>query len=261
MKKTLIVCSILAAIAIVIGIVLIIVGGTFGFGGAVNYTDESFTSQGSVTRLEIDVAAGTAKVQFYDGDSVQVDYQTHSKYGFTVSESGGTVKLEQVRTGWWINWGINMRKAPTATVRIPRALILDLDIDISAGLVEVGSGTFGKVTCEISAGKLALGEIVCTALESDVSAGTFEISGLTCEFINCDISAGNATINRVNCDRIDIDVSAGNISMKVLGNKSDYTILVDKSAGNCNVTSQTGTEPNKRITVDVSAGNVSVNFI
>lgn len=259
MKKTWIVCGVIAAITIVIGIILVIIGGTFGF-GHVSYADESFTSQDSVTRLEVDVAAGTAKVQFYDGDSVQIDYQTHSKYGFTVSESGGTVKLEQVR-GVWFGLGFISRKVPAATVKIPKALVLNLSIEIGAGSVEVDSGTFGLVKCEVSAGKLSLGETACSAFECDISAGTFDVSSLTCDKIDIDVSAGNASFNKVDCDKIDIDVSAGNISMKVLGNKSDYTILVDKSAGNCNVTSKSGTDANKKIDVDVSAGNVNINFI
>lgn len=260
MKKTFIICGIVAAILICIGIILLIVGSTFGFVGNI-YSDESFTSQQDVSRLKIDVAAGNAKVSFYDGENVQIEYQTHSKYGFVASESNGTVKLEQPHNTWWINWGWGMRRAPTATVKIPYAFILDLDIEISAGAVDVESGTFGKLTADVSAGKLDFKNIVCAEAICNISAGNLSVDGMACTSLDCDVSAGNASFTGVTCSDIDIDVSAGSLYMMVVGKKDDYSISVSKSAGSCNQSTQHVPNAVKRITIDVSAGSVTVNFI
>ena len=258
MKKAIIICSVLAAIAITIGIILIIIGGTVG---SVRYEDNTFISQERVEKLKVSVAAGEANVEFYDGDKVEIAYQTHSKYGFSVSESGGTIELNQNHIKWfnWIGFGI-ARKAPSATVKIPYGLTVDLEVRIGAGSVSIKDGSFGAVKCEVSAGRLTFGNTVCTSLVTDVSAGSLSVGGVTCGSIDCNISAGSAHFNKVVCDKMDIDVSAGSAHFSVIGDKADYYISVDKSAGSCNVTNQSGRDANKKIDIDVSAGSVSVNF-
>lgn len=256
MKKVLTVFLVIGIIAIIIGIVLVVVGGTFG--SNVKYTDEVFSSEGGVEKVELDVAAGSANVEFYDGDAVAISYQAHPRYGFTASQSGGTVKLGHERGGWF-NWGWG-RKGPTATVKIPYTLAVDLDIDISAGSVNVQSGEFKKLTIHVSAGELNMGEIVCSTSKCHVSAGSVKLEGLYCSNTNCHVSAGSIRLSKVNCPVVDLDVSAGSIKLDMLGNKEEYTILVDKSAGSCNVSSQRGTDANKKIDIDVSAGSIEVNF-
>lgn len=259
MKKVLTVFMVIGIITVIVGIVLVIIGGTLG-NANVKYTDEFFSSEGTVERLELDVAAGSAEVQFYDGDGVEISYQAHPKYGFTASQSGGTVKLGHSRGGWF-NWGWSWgRKAPTATVKIPYTLAVELDIDIGAGSVKVQSGEFRKLTIDVSAGELSMGEIVCPTAKCHVSAGSVKLEGLTCESTDCHVSAGSVEFSKVSCPVIDLDVSAGLIKLGMLGNKEEYTILVDKSAGSCNVSSQQGTDAGKKIDIDVSAGSIEVNF-
>lgn len=258
MKKTAIIFIVIAIIAVVIGIVLVIVGGSFGDWN-VKYTDEIFKSENTVERIELDVAAGSANVEFYDGDCVEITYQSHPKNGFTASQEGGTVKLGHARRGWF-NWSWSSRKGPTATVKIPYTLAVDLDIDISAGKVTVQSGEFKGLDIDVSAGSLTMGETVCTNTVCHVSAGSVKFGGLTCNTTDCDVSAGSVEFSNVVCPVIDLDVSAGAIKFGVSGDKSEYTISVDKSAGGCNVSSQQGTDASKKIDIDISAGSVEVNF-
>lgn len=257
MKKVMTVFLVIGIIAVIIGIVLVIVGGTLG-NRNVNYTDEIFRSESAVERLELDVAAGSASVEFYEGDCVEISYQAHPRYGFTASQSGSTVKLGHSRGGWF-NWGWG-RKAPVATVKLPHTLAVDLDIDISAGSVKVQSGEFRKLTIDVSAGELTLGEAVCSTAKCHVSAGSVKIEGLACSTTDCHVSAGSLKLSNVSCPVVDLDVSAGSIKIGMLGNKEEYTILVDKSAGSCNVSSQQGTDADKKIDIDVSAGSIEVNF-
>lgn len=253
-----IIFAVIGILALAIGIVLVIVGGGFGDVN-VNYTDEVFNSEGNVECLELDVAAGTANVEFYDGEGVAITYQAHPKYGFTASQNGATVKLGHSRGGWF-NWFWGSRKAPTATVKIPYTFAVDLDIDISAGSVNVQSGEFKTLKIDVSAGKLIMGEIICSTAKCHVSAGSVKLGGLSCSKTDCHVSAGSVEFSKVNCPVIDLDASAGSIKFGMLGNKAEYTILVDKSAGSCNVSSQQGTDANKKIDIDVSAGSIEINF-
>ena len=259
MKKALIICSVIASVLISVGIVLLIIGGTF-WRGNTNYTVEVFNSEQTVERLNLSVAAGSTKVEFYEGDSVEIKYEYNSRLGFAVSEENGTVKLHQIKTGWIGLWGINARRAPAATVKIPTGLVADLTIHIGAGTVTVADGAFGDVKCNVSAGVLDMGKTDCSSFICEVSAGSFNIDGVSCDSIDCDVSAGSARFSKVACGKIDIDVSAGSASFGILGDEAEYNISVDKSAGSCNVTSHQRPDASKRINIDVSAGSVFVNF-
>ena len=68
-------------------------------------------------------------------------------------------------------------------------------------------------------------------------------------------------IGKLTCPKINIDLSAGSVKLGVVGQKSEYSISVDKSAGSCNVANQSGTDIDKKIDIDMSAGSVTINFI
>ncbi len=81
-----------------------------------------------------------------------------------------------------------------------------------------------------------------------------------CEF---ELSAGNASVSALKSDKIDVDLSAGTANLAVTGNKAEYVIKVDKSAGSCNVSDQL-ISPDvtaiKYLNIDLSAGTVNVTF-
>ena len=91
-----------------------------------------------------------------------------------------------------------------------------------------------------------------------MSAGAVNLSQIVTNSFAADLSAGALNVKGLKCDNIDLDLSAGSAKLGIVGKKSDYTIRVDKSAGSCNVSSQTG--GSKRLSVDISAGSATINF-
>lgn len=253
-------------IFLIIGVIALLIGAAVFITGlalndwkfTTNYEMKTFNSAENDSRLELELGAGNMNVEFYDGETVAIDYPDSSTRGYTVTEAGGTIALKPRKfIGFIFGWN----QIPDVTVKIPRGKIMDLRVDVSAGQATVEGGTFGAVDIGVSAGKFKAGAIACTTFDADVSAGSINVDGAKCNTLRVDCSAGSATIGGIVCNDINVDTSAGEVKLTVVGAQSDYTVLVDKSAGDCNISSQQGAVAGKKIDVDVSAGKVYVNFV
>ena len=228
-------------IIFIIGIAVLIAGiasGGWKFGK--NLEMQTFTAEQENTSLDLSLAAGEMKVEYFDGDKIEVDYPSAYPFRYEVKESGGKLSVSPANRGisfGWLPWFAK----PTVTVRIPSGKVIDLKLSVSAGTARVAGGEFGRLDLDLSAGYVSVGNSKCATFTADVSAGS-------------------ATIDRLDCGNIKIDLSAGSANLSVNGKKSDYYITVDKSAGSCNVGGQQGAVAGKVIDIDLSAGSVNVSF-
>ncbi|MDE6691097.1 MAG: DUF4097 domain-containing protein [Clostridia bacterium] len=243
-----------------IGLGVLIAGLAFnGWEFNVDYEMQTYNSTEENTVLDLNLAAGEMYVGFYDGESIEVEYPTSYRYGYEVKEKNGKLTVEpKQHFGIWFGFGWN--RVPAIVVRIPRGKVMQLDIDISAGKIEVADGEFTSVRADMSAGWTNLGNLKCGKFVSHISAGKLDLESLECTDFDLRLSAGSASIDSVKTDKITVDLSAGSANLTVNGKKSDYYITVDKSAGSCNVSGQQGTVVGKVIDIDLSAGSVNVQF-
>lgn len=250
------------AVILGIGVCVIIIGLALnGWKWGADYETKDFTSAEQVTELDLNAAAGNLYVEFYDGEDVEISYPVSDYFSYSVTEQDGTVKLSYSNK-WYAFFNFGWWSKPMEThVKIPASLTADVSVRLSAGQVFIADGSFGKVNLHVSAGTLAAGNIQCGQLVCDVSAGALKIAQATSESVKCHVSAGSFAIDRLVCPVIDAEVSAGSASLKVVGEESAYSVSVDKSAGSCNVSGKTGTDPTKRIGVHVSAGSVDISFV
>ena len=233
----------------------------------------------SVQNISIDAQIGNVETVFYDGDKIEIDYYTSNIYNVEIGEKNGTLVFKMHSKRWLVRWG--SIKYPKTTIKLPQANVYNLNIDLSAGMTTVNGGTFGDLKIDLSAGTVNIsGHTVCTSLDIDLSAGkvnvgkvecsgsfaidlsagTVSIDEAVCERLDIDLSAGTVGIGTLTCPKIKIDLSAGTVNLGIVGQQSEYTITVDKSAGKCNVGNQRGTDADKIIDIDLSAGTVTVSF-
>lgn len=222
---------------------------------------EHYAAEGEITELKIDNSVGNIKTEFYDGDEITVDYPVSSRYSASVEEKDGVLTVNGLNKKHWYNFTILPNTLPVTLVKIPQNTILKLTVTVNAGKVELAAGSYERAQFTVNAGSLTAHGVVCPELKCEVNAGAISIQSLESASLDCKVRAGAFNAERVACPLINVNVSAGSAGLKVAGNKEDYTILVDKNAGSCNVTSQTGAEPDKKIDIDVAAGSVSVSFI
>lgn len=224
----------------------------------VTYETREYTATQEFGKLDLNLSVGSMNVDYFDGDTIEVSYPTSSYFGYTVSERGGVLTVKP-RSGFRM-FLFGTGKIPAVTVRVPRDMALELSFDVSAGSAYVGDMNFSLMEVDVSAGSFTASKIKCDSFNGDLSAGRMSFSQLTCKSFGLDVSAGTANVGKLFCESVTTDVSAGTVNLTLDGRKSDYSIKVSKSAGSCNVDSQTGSAAGKMIVLDISAGTVTVNF-
>ena len=257
--KTVVKCIIIGIAIIAVGAgILIATLAANGWSVKAKYTMQTFTAEHEIHELVIDVDAFTVKTEFYDEDKIQIEYPVSKRHKTTVKEHDGKLKFS-TDTKWWHSFTFGNIKAPETIIKLPKDKVLNLNIDLGAGTINLASGVYGQVKIDIGAGTLKAESVTCGNLDCDVSAGTVKFESVTCHSLNCDVSAGKLEVGLLDCPDIKADVSAGKLSLNVDSVKADYTIRASVSAGSCNVSSQTG-NTDKKLIVDCSAGSVSVSF-
>lgn len=250
-------------VAFLIGLAVLITGLALnGWKIGANLEMTTFTSEQDNNTLDLSLAAGELNVEYHDGENFTVDYPQAYLYRYRVNENNGVLKVEPSSNRIYINW-FGWRKKPVITVRIPRGKIVNLNIGVAAGLANVAAGEYGNVDIELSAGQLYAGDIKCANFAASLSAGSAQFKGVECNACEFELSAGTTSVSALKSDKIDVDLSAGTANLAVAGNKAEYVIKVDKSAGSCNVSDQIippGVTAKKYLNIDLSAGTVNVTF-
>ena len=253
-------------VAFVIGLAVLITGLALnGWKIGANLEMTTFTSEQDNNTLDLSLAAGELNVEYHDGENFTVDYPEAYLYRYRVTESNGVLKVEPASKRIYISWSgwLWGRNKPVVTVRIPRGKIVNLNIGVAAGIANVAAGEYGNVNIDLSAGQLYAGDIKCANFAASLSAGSAQFKEVECNACEFELSAGTTSVSALKSDKIDVDLSAGTANLAVAGNKAEYVIKVDKSAGSCNVSDQIlppGVTAIKYLNIDLSAGTVNVTF-
>lgn len=152
-------------------------------------TSTATTPVVGVQELDVDVSAGSLRIEFADVDEAELEVR--SAFGadrWTLSSDGEELRVESPRffgLGWVVDG------AGDAVLRLPLSLAgLDADLSLSAGDLRV-SGEF-------------------TELSLDVSAGHADVSG-SAKDVSVSLSAGRADLDIADVREGELEVSAGDI--------------------------------------------------
>lgn len=238
--------------AVIAGVIIAVVGAVVFLGamGATgwdfskidNWEQDTYTANAVVSKLDVDVSAGKVVINRGDVEAVTVKYDYNEEYKPEIVQNGSVLKIQTPKKKNWIEFNFWFSKAPTTEITLPKDAV------------------FAEFDLTLNAGSVIFGDVKADTVKVEINAGSFKATSVECNKITCDINAGSAKISSLRCNSIDLDVSAGSANIEVAGAMSEYNISVDKSAGSCNVSSQTGTDPHKQIKVDVSAGSVTLTF-
>ena len=251
----------------VIGVVVLIIGLSLnGWKYAYSLPDfetGTYYEKKENTDFQVEINAGRIRAEFYNGNKIRIDYPYAEEYEPTIAEESGTLIFKTPEIKWhkFNRFGSCIAEQfPLTRIYIPQNNACNLQIKVNAGTVEfVGSGTCGNVEVKLNAGTLKIGPLICDDFDCQVNAGTVNIAGLQCKVLKSEVNAGTCKIQDVVCGDITTKVSAGSLKLTVDAKKSEYSIIVDKKAGSCNVSGQIGTA-SKILRVYISAGSANVTF-
>lgn len=292
--------AIAGVVLVVIGLVIMLtILGLNGWSLGEDYEMKNYNATTDITALNWDFEMGQLKTEFYDGDKIYIEYPENNRFKTTITENAGTMTISSDWKFKLINIGHWFKKMPNTILKVPNDSILNLEFNINAGQIDFASGNYGSVKVDMNAGTVNFENINCSNFDLKVNAGTLKVQNITtgnakfdmnagdikiAKIVSSDIyykvNAGNIIIKEVECpkftaklnaggleveravvDDLNLDVNAGKIKFKVVGNKADYNISVEKDGGSCNLSNQIGIVPQKKITLDIDAGSINIDFI
>lgn len=272
---------------LIAGIVLVAIGAGIvisvlavnGWSLKQEYEIKTYVAESDIHSLFIDMSSGEFRCEYYDGDKIEITYPESKRYSATIGETDGTLNYA-TNLKWYLRF-FNFSflwDMPETVVRLPRdkAYNLKLDIDagtadiaggaygnlvinMDAGTINIASGTYANVNIDVDAGTLKTENIECAQFNCDMDAGTVKLTSLISDKFVCDVDAGTMILNSLTCPDVKADLSAGKLVIDMNAVKSEYTIFAKVSAGECNVSDQTGST-DKVLDVRCSAGTLKVNF-
>lgn len=269
MNKTLGICAMLS----ILGIGCII-GGMSGLhfdvkrlcgNGEVKEYHEAFSTQ-EIRNLKMKIPYGSLSILSGEVEKIEIHMESdrNEQWAFLVDEDD-TLNIKSLQDEnyfdhWWdmfYNWNPEV----TISITVPSTYIFDsMEISLSAGNIEMNHLNLRRLDANVSAGKLTMDNLNCEDLKTRNSAGSTWISNSEIKKINSEVSAGELKMRNVAFETLDFDISAGHIDAEVRGKKEDYNVNINVSAGNSNLSSQTGTTQ-KHIYGSVNAGSAKFIFV
>ena len=251
--------AVIVLVAILSGVIIVGING-WEIVTKVNWESKTYECYDTITDIDLEFSAGQLQIERYDGDTIKAEYSYCDKFTTEFSVTGTRLSIHTTSLRWF-NTFLWFNKIPTTTLYIPNGLAPNLDVEVNAGHVTISQGAYGNVHVELNAGAIMVDEMQCSNCSIEVNAGALSVKALSCSKLISNVSAGSLNVNGLTCDIILLEVSAGSANLTVLGNKEDYTIVREVSAGSCNVSNQVGKcDPFKHISVEVSAGSANILF-
>lgn len=242
----------------------------------------TFESNGPCDELDFNCSLCSINVEFYDGDSVKIDYPSLSPTVCEVTQSGGKITVRNNKKVKWKSFKAlfgDEKMEYGISVKLPKDLTPDCRINLSAGKMTLGEGSYGKIEaqtdggaftargitcgdiiCATDAGALELKDITCHRLRAEVNAGRLTAEDLCGSVADIALNAGSADVKRADARRVNVKVSAGSAKLELCGGQSNYDVEVTKTLAKCDLKATDGGRE-RLLKADVSLGALTVNFL
>ena len=258
--KSMVKAIIAGSCIIVLGVAILLVAlGLNGWSFKAHFDKKEFNAEQENNKIIVENSVGSMKINYYDGEKVQIFYPQSSNYTLDISENDGTVRVKSPKPKWY-EFSIWWANIPETVINLPRDTEFQLDLTVNAGSLRVFEGQYSKVSLTVNAGSLNARGVKCDTFSAEVNAGSMQINNIECTTsFDGEVNAGSMNAKYVISPKIKADVSAGSLNMTIKGSKSEYNISARVSAGSSNISNQTGTT-DKSLTAVVSAGSLNVSF-
>lgn len=246
------------AVIVVVGLVFVIIGASFGgscYGYRENWTEteQSFSEQ--ISAVKCDLETCSLKISYYDGESVYVSYPESSIRESAVSVNLGVLTITSEMTTSTYNYSSDF---PIAVIKIPESYTVSLDLEIDLGCIYIYDGAYNNLNLNVDAGVIEIGSVTFNSAAIEVDAGNVTITDMTCGTLVCNIDTGAVKFNKLACPNIQIGVDLGSVKACLAGSRDDYTATCSIDLGSCNISS--GGSGVNILKISVDAGSAEITF-
>ena len=221
-------------------------------------TETSAVTAAGVRELDIDVSAGSLRLEFADVSQASLDVTGGwGSGGWTLEREGDGLIVSSPDWTFGGSWlfGGDVR----AVLTLPRALettVLDAQFTISAGELDA-SGRFGELGIDMGAGSARVsGE--ARDVTAGISAGRADLDLSGVDSADLRVSAGRfeARLTGDQPSLVDLEVSAGSLDLTLP--EGSYDVTSSAEAGQIDNRLETSASSPNRVAVQLSAGSVSL---
>ncbi|MCH5142903.1 MAG: DUF4097 family beta strand repeat protein [Clostridiales bacterium] len=258
--KSMVKAIIAGSCIIVLGVAILLVAlGLNGWTFKAHFDTKEFNAEQENNKIIVENSVGSMKINYYDGEKVQILYPEAQNYNVDIVEKDGHVQVITPSPKWY-EFSIWWANIPETVINLPKDIEFELELIVKAGSLRLLDGQYSKIRLTVHAGSLNASGVQCDTFKAEVNAGSMQIDSLICATsFRGEVNAGSLNAKYVACSDITAKVSAGSLTMTLKGNKSDYNISAYVSAGSSNISNQRGSTE-KRIDTYVYAGSLNVFF-
>lgn len=219
-------------------------------------TETQVVDAAGVDELDIDVSAGSLRIDYADVDAASLDVTGgwgSARWTLERDEDQLVVSSPDWAFGGAWLFGGNVR----ATLTLPRELenrALDARFTVSAGDLDA-SGRYGELDVELGAGAVNVSGAART-VSADISAGRADLDLTDVQTAELTLSAGqlDGRFDGSQPRLVEVNVSAGSLNLALPDGAYDLTSSV--SAGQLDNRLDTSASASSRIAVELSAGQI-----
>ncbi|MBQ9112527.1 MAG: DUF4097 family beta strand repeat protein [Clostridia bacterium] len=222
---------------------------------SVDITEHDLSDE-SISRLDIDVAATNLTIQ--PGETLKV-YVTGNRVSVRVS--GETLRIEEKSTFF------HSTTSCTVNVTLPVSELERADISTGAGTLHIEGLSAKVLDLDLGAGDTVLKNInISDQADIDGGAGKLDIDASEISELDLDMGVGSVNISAALLGESEIDCGVGQLKLELTGEKSDYSIDIDKGIGDVKVDGESvrdGAEignGHREVNISSGVGDVEVKF-
>lgn len=221
-----------------------------------------------VNTVTIDSKMGDISILPSDGDKITVEYvecesnryDTDVNNGVLEIKSKDVLNAENRRRNWAdriFNIDFHRHSDYTVNVRIPKNILVDLNISADYGEVSAADGKFKAVECKMDFGGVELSGIQAERVTVASDLGDVELKNVQAD-INVECNYGEIRLDRIKGKNITIDNDCGDVKGTIAGKEQDYTINAETNMGDKNLQNRTGGQ--NRLDISVDLGDINIKF-
>lgn len=297
MSKGKIVVMIIAALMVVSGISMLVIGLTVGAAPVI-----SIGNSKAAENKEIKIVSDTVDLDDFDkakidlssidmiiekGSDYKLEYRVYEEDVPRFDVSGGKLTLTQPSNTSFFMFDFRTvadRDKEYYKLTIPDDLD-DLDlvvssaditingvnidgrIDLSSGDININDSEGKDLEITTSSGCITIADAEYKKLKFDVSSGDVKVTDSEIDKLKGESSSGYQTFDGLKTDEVDLRASSGDITLGIIGDEDDYSFDIDTSSGDIRIGDkkmeddyETGDGKKGSIKADTSSGSVTVNF-
>ena len=227
------------------------------------YQTNTYTAQGDITKIEINLKESDVELIVSDTDRVQAVCLESEKVKHSLSVENGTLRLSEKDERKWYDHITFFSKPLSVTLYLPSDKYDSLKIDTRTGDITVPKDVSVSSTDIVSdTGDVRLSGSIDGVLKIRTTTGDVRLTGVKAKRIDLKATTGDILIDKLECaDTVSVNVTIGELK----GSTGDVKLMDTVALGSFTIKRSTGDIRFDRsdaaeITVKTSTGDVSGTF-